>query len=121
MKTFSSYYEGEFLFLAPKYRGIVTELLRQFLPGQTVWAFGSRATGKYVWRFSDLDIAVEKSLPQEVRSDLLDALQESDLPIKVDFVELDSVDLAFAERIRRDFVPLQVGDAAAPVLPSVAA
>ena len=109
MKTFNSYHEGEPLFLAPKYLQILLDLLHRFLPGQAVWAFGSRATGKYLWRFSDLDLAVEKKLPWEVRSDLLEALDESDLPIRVDLVELDSVDAAFAARIRPDFVAVQVG------------
>ena len=112
MNSFNSYYDGEFLFLAPKYRVIIRDLLEQFVPGETVWAFGSRATGKYVWRFSDLDLAVEKKLPREVRSELLDALDESDLPIKVDLVELETVDPAFAERIRPDFVPVQIGSPA---------
>ena len=33
-------------------------ILHNHLPGRRVWAFGSRATGKRVRRFSDLDLAV---------------------------------------------------------------
>ena len=34
-------------------------ILLAHLPGRRVWAFGSRATGRRVRRFSDLDLAVE--------------------------------------------------------------
>lgn len=104
MRTFNSLYDGEFLFLAQRHQGILRQLLDEHLPGTAVWAFGSRATGKYLGRFSDLDLAVERKLPCEVRSDLLEALNESDLPIKIDLVELDNVDPAFAARIRPDLV-----------------
>jgi hypothetical protein len=61
---------------------------------------------------SDLDLAVERTVAPNVRSDLKEALEESKLPIRVDFVELDRVDAAFAERIRRDFVLVRSGDPA---------
>jgi len=53
---------------------------------------------------------VERAVEASVRYDLKDALDESKLPIRVDFVELDRVDAAFAERIRRDFVLVRQGD-----------
>ncbi len=97
------------LFLVPQYQELLGELLQRYVPDQPVWAFGSRATGRYLWRFSDLDLAVERRLEPGVRSDLLDALDESDIPVKVDLVELDRVDAAFAARIRPDFVLVQEG------------
>jgi hypothetical protein len=48
-----------------------------------------------------------------VRSDLKEALEESKLPIRVDFVELERVDKAFAERIRPDFVLVRNGNSTA--------
>ena len=106
---FHSLRTNEPLFLAPRYRAILLDLLQRYVPEDTVWAFGSRATGKYLGRFSDLDLAVEKRLPGGVRASLMEALDESDLPIKVDFVELDKVDAAFADRIRPDFVLVRAG------------
>ena len=118
MREWNSLWGSEPLYLAPKYQSLLLELLRRYVPDQTVWAFGSRATGKYLGRFSDLDLAVERQLPSGVRSDLLEALDESDLPIKVDLVELDLVDAAFAARIRPDLVPVQAGAPAASTGPA---
>jgi hypothetical protein len=61
---------------------------------------------------SDLDLAVERTVAPHVRSDLKEALEESKLPIRVDFVELERVDPAFAERIKPDFVLVRKGDGA---------
>lgn len=115
MKPWNSLWTDAPLFLASKHQATLQRLLNEFLLGRTVWAFGSRATGEYLGRFSDLDLAVEGCLPPGVRGDLLEALDESDLPIKVDIVELGKADADFAERIRRDFVVVQAAtqDAAA--------
>ena len=48
--------------LQPDECEIVAAILRKHVPGRAVWAFGSRATGKRVKRFSDLDLAVEGRL-----------------------------------------------------------
>jgi predicted nucleotidyltransferase len=98
------------LFLAQRHREELLHILGRYVPEQDVWAFGSRATGKHLGRFSDLDLAVERAIQPSVRYDLKDALDESKLPIRVDFVELDRVDADFAERIRRDFVLVRQGD-----------
>ncbi len=111
MTETTSMCQGEPLFLAQRHREELQEILRRYVPEQDVWAFGSRATGKHLGRFSDLDLAVEHAIEPSVRYDLKDALDESKLPIRVDFVELDRVDTAFAERIRRDFVLVRSGDA----------
>ncbi len=108
MKEWNSLWGAEPLYLAPKYQSLLLELLHRYVPDQAVWAFGSRATGRYLGRFSDLDLAVEERLSPGVRSELLDALDASDFPVKVDLVELAAVDPAFAARIRPDFVPVQV-------------
>lgn len=108
MRTWNSLWDGQPLYLAPKHQALLGELLHRYVADQTVWAFGSRATGKYLGRFSDLDLAVEKRLPPGVRGDLLEALDESDFPVTVDLVELDRADPAFAERIRPDLVPVQM-------------
>jgi predicted nucleotidyltransferase len=63
-------------------------LLQRYAPGRRVWAFGSRATGQRVRRFSDLDIAVEgEELPFDEMAMLREALDESRLPFKVDVVQ----------------------------------
>nr|WP_294523689.1 nucleotidyltransferase domain-containing protein [uncultured Rhodopila sp.] len=87
---------------------IVRDILRAHLPaGARVWVFGSRVTGT-ARRYSDLDLAVEADGPVGfgVLSDLAEALSESDLPCKVDVIDLRSVDAGFRTLIEPDFVEL---------------
>jgi predicted nucleotidyltransferase len=85
----------------------VCEILRRIVPENRVWAFGSRATGRMLKRFSDLDLAVAGTLSWSQRADLTEAFEESLLPIKVDVVELDRLDDDFRQRIEKDFVIVQ--------------
>jgi predicted nucleotidyltransferase len=85
----------------------VCEVLQKIVPENRVWAFGSRATGKMLKRYSDLDLAVAGALSWRQRTDLTEAFEESLLPIKVDVIELDSVDEDFRQRIEKDFVLVQ--------------
>jgi uncharacterized protein len=98
---------AERLQISEREGAIVVEILEKYLAGRTVWAFGSRATGKHVKRFSDLDLAVPGRLTWEERTALSEAFDESLLSFKVDVVELDLVDADFRLRIEKDFVPLQ--------------
>ena len=97
--------------LSPDELDIVIALLRRYVPDRPVWAFGSRTFGR-ARRRSDLDIAIGgfARLPIGVRSDLADALDESDLPIEVDVVDLNDVTSEFRSRIEPDFVALTVPD-----------
>ena len=72
----------------PTHLHIVQEILKRRLPGQEVWAFGSRTNGT-AKPYSDLDLAVMTSLPMDlsVLASLSDDFSESDLPFKVDVVD----------------------------------
>jgi predicted nucleotidyltransferase len=87
---------------------IVRNSLRAHLPpGARVWVFGSRATAA-ARRYSDLDLAVQADRPigLDVMGDLAEALSESDLPYKVDVIDLRSVDPGFRALIEPDLVAL---------------
>jgi type I restriction enzyme S subunit len=87
---------------------IVRDILRAHLPnGARVWVFGSRAT-ETARRYSDLDLAVEADGPVgfDVLGDVAEALSESDLPYKVDLIDLRSVDPAFRALISADCIEL---------------
>lgn len=86
---------------------LVAEILEQHLAGKAVWAFGSRATGQHVKRFSDLDLAVPGKLIWEQRAALSEAFDEALINFRVDVVELDLIDADFRQRIEKDFVLLQ--------------
>ena len=90
---------------------ILREALCAHLPRDVrVWVFGSRAHGG-ARRYSDLDLALEWGRPLDV--DLMgliaEALSESDLPYKVDLVDLTLVDPAFKARVLRDCIPFDLG------------
>jgi predicted nucleotidyltransferase len=93
---------------------IVRCVLRRYLPaGARAFVFGSRAHGG-ARRYSDLDLALEwkRPLGLDVIGQIAEALSESDLPYKVDIVELATVDPAFRTRIAADCVELPNDDSA---------
>ncbi len=63
-----------------------------------VFVFGSRATGK-AKRYSDYDIGIigKKPLPSKIKVLIEEALEESDLPFKVDIVDFSQLSSGFKE------------------------
>lgn len=74
----------------------VRTILRKIVPDATVWVFGSRITGK-AKRFSDLDLALisDKPIASETIWDLRESFSDSDLPFRVDVIDLASVSADF--------------------------
>ena len=92
--------------ITAKQRKIVTDLLERHLPNTTTWVYGSRA--KWASRpQSDLDLVVFATPEQNGRvSDLREALEESNLPFRVDLFVWDAVPEQFRKHIKRDHVAL---------------
>lgn len=86
----------------------VRRILRRCVPGYEVWAFGSRVKGK-AKKYSDLDLAVisEEPLPIATMAELRQALDESDLTIKVDVVDWASTTASFRRIIEESKVVVQ--------------
>jgi len=85
----------------------ITTLLNSYLPGTTVWAFGSRVkfTSKPA---SDLDLVAFIQPEQESDlADLKEAFAESDLPFKVDILDWEVIPDNFKKNIEKDYVVLQ--------------
>jgi len=70
--------------LRPRHEAVVRDILHRFVPDRSVWAFGSRVTGK-ARRYSDLDLVVmgDRPLPSLTLHALKEAFEESDLPFRV--------------------------------------
>jgi uncharacterized protein len=86
----------------------LSAILEKYASGRRIWAFGSRATGQRVRRFSDLDIALDgEELPFDQMAMLREALDESRLPFKVDVVQIASLTPEFRARIEPELVLLQ--------------
>jgi type I restriction enzyme S subunit len=94
--------------MRPEHTAILRRVLCQHMPsGARAFVFGSRAHGA-ARRYSDLDLALEWDRPLGLAliGRIAEALSESDLPYKVDIVDLATVEPAFRARITAAGVPL---------------
>ncbi len=88
-------------------RKTLLELLDTHLPGTAVWAYGSRVTHTSRPE-SDLDMVVFTAPGQEGElSDLKEALDESDLPFRVDLFVWDDVPESFRKNILAEHVAVR--------------
>lgn len=87
--------------ISPQERNLVLRILQRCAPEHRAAVFGSRArvTAR---RYSDLDLLLTGVRPLNPREqgDLHEALDESDLPYRVDLIDAQSADLRFVELIR---------------------
>lgn len=102
------------LFIENKHWEIVSAILKKYLANKNikVYIFGSRSTGKNLKRGSDLDIALEANTGEIIDLQLLDQLdfdfEDSDLPYKVDLIDLYSVSKEFRAAINNDLIEVQL-------------
>lgn len=96
------------LALSGSERAQLHALVQAIAPEAQAWVFGSRATGR-ARPFSDLDLLLmgKRPLTWEQRAALADALEQSDLPFRVDVVEPCGLAPGFLARIELERVPLQ--------------
>jgi len=94
--------------LAEKHLAIVKLILSRLLPGVEIWVFGSSVTSNYK-KHSDLDLLVRhaEGIDQKVMYKLMDAFEESDLPIKVDVLDWNSIDADFQEIVSKRYEVLE--------------
>lgn len=93
--------------LTDDHRALLRRLIEATVPGARVAVFGSRATGR-ARPFSDVDLLVVEPtrLTWQQRTALLDALEASTLPFRVDVVEAGAVPADMLRRIQAEAVPL---------------
>ena len=93
------------LHLPREYRAQVVSILSRHIPGIEVWAYGSRVDGTN-HDASDLDLVLRAPdlTPVSVNamSRLIDAFDESSLPIIVDIHDWAQLPEAYHEEIRRN-------------------
>lgn len=93
--------------LPPPQRRLVRRLLDRHLPGRAVQVFGSRATGRGLKPWSDLDLWIGGGGVDPMHlADLREAFEQSDLPFRVDLVVAAEVGEAFQRAIEADLVAL---------------
>jgi predicted nucleotidyltransferase len=95
--------------LPRRYREQIEALLRRHVPGVEVWAYGSRINGKS-HRGSDLDLALRSPtlgpIPVDKFSNLVEALEQSNIPILVQVHDWARLPESFHTEIERDHVAL---------------
>ncbi len=94
-----------------RYREMLDALLRKYVPSVEVWAYGSRINGR-CHEGSDLDLVLRSSTlePLDYEYDeLLEALEQSSLPILVQAHDWARLPESFHREIERDYVVVQGG------------
>lgn len=96
--------------IRPHWLAMVQAILREYVPEREVRAFGSRVSGR-PRPFSDLDIFICGPEPPDVATldGLIEALEESDLPINVDAAPQCLAGPQIVDAVRRHSVVIQTG------------
>ena len=97
------------LALPTRHRRILEALLREYVPGVEVWAYGSRVNGES-HAGSDLDLVLRGPGLAPLGSeylDLVEALRESDLPIIIQAHDWAMLPKSFHNEIERRHVLVQ--------------
>jgi predicted nucleotidyltransferase len=83
------------------------EQLKLYVPGATVWAFGSRIKGSH-HPASDLDLAVlcDKETALKILPKLNDIFIESNLPFKVQLLDFNRLPPNMQENIKTRYIVL---------------
>jgi len=94
--------------LPEQHLALVTRILAERVPESEVLAFGSRVSNT-AGKHSDLDLAVvgSEKLPARVLSELREAFEESNLPIRVDVLDWHRISPEFRDVVRRRCEVLQ--------------
>lgn len=93
--------------LTPDEVKVVKEILAKYLPHVEVRVFGSRLRNDHK-KYSDLDLLLidKEKIPREVLFAMQDDFAESDLPFRVDLVDINRISAEFRKMIVKDAVPL---------------
>ena len=93
--------------LEEKYINILKDIINDIVPGCRVYIFGSRAK-KTSWKYSDVDLLIcgDNELTPKERYALAEALDESDIPFRVDIVDVHELSEDFKQSIKNDCVEL---------------
>lgn len=89
--------------IEPKYLEIILNILRQY--PYEFYLFGSRAKG-INQKFSDLDLCIKQHISRRERAKIIQAFDDSKLPITVDLVIWEECSSDFKNLIAKDMVQI---------------
>jgi predicted nucleotidyltransferase len=90
--------------LLDKHKRIVMAILSKY--PYHFYVFGSRAKGT-AKPFSDLDLAVKENMQALDKTKIITEFEESDLPFKIDLIEMSKIDPSFKAHILSDLILLE--------------
>lgn len=81
------------------HKAMLLKIIHHYLPDCKVWLFGSRARNQE-GRGSDIDLALDngQKIPWEIITRMLVDIDETTLPMKVDLIDLYTVDEDFKKQ-----------------------
>lgn len=91
------------IFLEPRYEQMVRDILKKY--PYKFYIFGSRVKGR-IKKFSDVDLCFSDDIPNRELINIEFDFEDSDLPYKVDIVNLNKVSSEFRKLIISHMVPL---------------
>ena len=85
----------------------IKTILKQFVPKSSVWIFGSRVTHS-AKSYSDLDLVIigESRISQIIYYQIKDAMEESNLPFRVDVLDWHRISASFQKIIQKKHIVL---------------
>jgi hypothetical protein len=101
------------LSIEERHRTLLFSILEKY--PYTFYAFGSRTDGSN-WQFSDLDLCYFKPIPDSIRYQLEEDLDQSNLPFKVDLIAWHTASDWFRKSIQASLTDIKTGNKVAPHL-----
>ncbi len=99
------------LHVSPRHRAILETLIREYLPGIEVWAYGSRVNG-LAHDGSDLDLVLRgpglKKIPAESLANFTEAVHDSTIPFLVEARDWARLPERFHAEIEKEYVVVVV-------------
>jgi|GEM_PF-3276608 len=92
------------LYLEPRDKKILLSIIKPYLQ-YDIRVYGSRAKGTQR-ELSDLDLCIMKPIPFEDYDAMVEAFEESDLPIFVSIAEWQKLSESFKQTIEKDLLPV---------------
>jgi predicted nucleotidyltransferase len=83
----------------------IRKTVRQHIPPQVrIYLYGSRAHGDNRWN-SDYDLWIDGKISDRVQREIIEELDESFVPFKVDIVTTPQLTGRFGESVRKEAIP----------------
>lgn len=91
--------------LIDRSEGYIRQALREHIPAVVrIYLYGSRSKGDNRWN-SDYDLWIDGEISDRVLSELIEKLEESFVPFRVEIVTTSQLTGRFGERVKREARP----------------